>query len=176
MALLRDTMQARTPWSPETGDGLSVVERSPPDMGAPHSYDPCRAIRAAREDTVVVRPVGAALGGWDRASPHSWRIQSLGHGKTHAAPLQRVAGRNEWRAFLTRRRVQGRQCNARTKYLRITRPACCSYSSNHTCDNATLYPQNLSPSPLALRSALQRARRDAAREQRRLLRLRKGRL
>src|SRR5262249_46853758 len=76
----------------------------------------------------------------------------------------------------TRRRVQGRQCNARTKYLRITRPACCSYLSNHTCDNATLCPQNLSPSPLALRSALQRARRDAAREQRRLLRLRKGRL
>jgi hypothetical protein len=91
IALLRDTMVARAPWSPETGDGLCVVERSPPDMGSPHHHDPCPATRAAQVDTVVVCPVSAALDEWDRASPHSWGTQSLRHGGTQAAPLQRVA-------------------------------------------------------------------------------------
>ena len=91
MALLRDTMPARTTCSLETGDGLSVVEQSPPDMGSPQNHDPCPATRVAQVDTVVVCPVGAALDGWDRANPYSWGIQSLHHGEMQAAPWQRVA-------------------------------------------------------------------------------------
>jgi hypothetical protein len=91
IALLRDTMPALTTWSPDTGNGLSVVEQSPPDMGSPHNHDPCPATQATQVDTVIVCPVGAALDGWERASPASWGTQSLRHGETQAAPLQRVA-------------------------------------------------------------------------------------
>ena len=89
IALLRDPIPARTTWSLDTG--LSVVERSPPDMGAPPHHDSCPATRATQVDTVVVCPAVAALDRWERASPHSRGTQSLRHGETEASPLQRVA-------------------------------------------------------------------------------------
>jgi hypothetical protein len=91
MALLRDAMSALTTWSPANGDSLSVVERSPLDMGSPYDHAPCPTTRATQLDTVIVCPVGAARDGWDRASPRSQGTQSLRYGETRAAPLQRVA-------------------------------------------------------------------------------------
>ena len=67
-----------------------MVERSPPDMEAPPPHESCPATRATQVDTVVVGPAVAALAG-GQASPHSWSTQSLRHGETQTATLQRVA-------------------------------------------------------------------------------------
>jgi hypothetical protein len=91
MALLRETMSAFVTWSPDTGDGRSVVERSPPAMGSPQHHAPCPATRAPQGDTVVVCPIRAARAGWDRAGRHSREAQSLRRRETRAAPLQRAA-------------------------------------------------------------------------------------
>ena len=91
ITLLRDPMPTCVMWSPDTGNSLSVMERSPPDIGSPHNHGPCPDTRATQVDTIVVCPFVAALDRWDRASPHSRGIQSLRHGETWATPLQRVA-------------------------------------------------------------------------------------
>jgi hypothetical protein len=91
LALLRDPMSTLAPWSPATGDGLSVVERSPPAMGSPPNHDPCPAPRATQVDRAVVCPVAAALDGWNRTGSCSWGTPSLRYGEMWAAPLQRVA-------------------------------------------------------------------------------------
>jgi hypothetical protein len=91
MARRRDSMPTRVTWSPDTGDSLSVMERSPPTLGSPPNHGPCLDTRATQVDTVGVCPVAAALDRWDRASPHPRGAQSLHHGETRATPWQRVA-------------------------------------------------------------------------------------
>jgi hypothetical protein len=82
IVLLRNPLAIRAAWPPDTGDWLSVVERSPPDRGSSHNHAPCPATRATQVDTVVVCPVVAALDGWNR-----------GLAPAHGAPRPRVIER-----------------------------------------------------------------------------------
>ena len=82
MVLLRDTIPAHTTWSLDTGDGLRMVERSPPDMEAPPPHDSC--------------PAPPEPPRWTRSS---WVLLSLplpggiGPVLTHGAPSPCVMGR-----------------------------------------------------------------------------------
>jgi hypothetical protein len=90
MALRYDAASGLVAWSADAVDVRSVAERSSPAMelsGTPHHRIPARA---APMDTVVVRPSGAVLDGWNRTGPHSRRAQTLGTGGTRSAPVPRV--------------------------------------------------------------------------------------
>jgi hypothetical protein len=91
MALLYDAASGLVVWSADAVDVRSVAERSPPAMAlscTPHHSTPARA---APMDTIVVRPAGATLDGWNRTGPHSQGAQPLCKGGTRSAPWQPVA-------------------------------------------------------------------------------------
>jgi hypothetical protein len=90
MALLDDAVLGLVAWSADAVDVRSMVERSPPGMELSCTLHYRTPARDAPVDTVVVRPVGAVLDGWNRTGPHSRGAQPLRTGGTRAAPLQRV--------------------------------------------------------------------------------------
>ena len=69
MPLLRATMSVPVAWSADTVEVISVDQRSPPDCGPSCIHDPGLATRATSVARFDVCSAGAALCGWNRASP-----------------------------------------------------------------------------------------------------------
>jgi hypothetical protein len=75
--------------SPAAAAAETLFLRPPLALSQERQIKPPRA--TAPVDTVVVRPAGAVLDGWNRTGPHSRGAQPLCKGGTRSAPWQRVA-------------------------------------------------------------------------------------
>jgi hypothetical protein len=78
-------------WSPVIVEVIRVDQRSPPDGGPSYIHDPYTATRVTPVNRSDVRPAGAALGGWQRAGPHTRGAKPLSTGKSRIAPWRRAA-------------------------------------------------------------------------------------
>jgi hypothetical protein len=89
--LLRGTMSVPVTWAADTGEVISVDQRSPPDGSPSGSHDPGLATRAISADRFDVRPAGAVLCRWHRASPRTWNARPLSTGGSRVVPWCRAA-------------------------------------------------------------------------------------
>jgi hypothetical protein len=91
MPLRRATMAVPLVWSADTGEVISVDQRSPPDGGPSCSHTPGLATRAPSVDRFDVCLAGAVLCRWNRASPHTRRARPLSQGGSWVVPWRGAA-------------------------------------------------------------------------------------
>jgi hypothetical protein len=91
MPLLCGTMSVPVAWAADTGEVISVDQRSPPDGSPSCSHDPGLITRAISADRFDVRPAGAVLCRWNRASPHTWSAKPLSKDGSQVVPWCRAA-------------------------------------------------------------------------------------
>jgi hypothetical protein len=89
--LLRGTMSVPVAWAADTGEVISVDQRSPPDGSPSCSHDPGLATRATLVDRFDVCPAGVVLCWWNRASPHIRGARPLSQGVSRMVPGRRAA-------------------------------------------------------------------------------------
>jgi hypothetical protein len=91
MPLLRATMARPVAWSADTVEVIRVDQRSPPGGRPSCAYDSGLATRAISADRCDVRPTGAVLCRWNRASPHTRIARPLSKGGSQVVPWCRAA-------------------------------------------------------------------------------------
>jgi hypothetical protein len=91
LPLLCGTMSAPVAWAADTGEVISVDQRSPPDGNPSCIHAPGLATRAISVDRFAVCPAGAALCGWQRAGPHTWGAKLPRMAGSRVAPWRRAA-------------------------------------------------------------------------------------
>jgi hypothetical protein len=91
MPLLRTTMSGPVAWSADTGEVISVDQRSPPDYEPSRVHAPGLATRAASVDRSDVCPADAALHWWTKATLHTQGARPLSIGGSRVVSGCRAA-------------------------------------------------------------------------------------
>jgi hypothetical protein len=91
LSRLSTTASGLAACSPVIVEAIGVDQRSPPDWRPSCTHDPCLATRATSVDRFDVCSAGAALCGWNRASPPTWGARPLSKGGSRVVPWRRAA-------------------------------------------------------------------------------------
>jgi hypothetical protein len=89
--LLRAIISVPIAWTADTGEAISMDERSPPDCGPSGTHDRCLAARDTSVDRFDVCPAGTASCWWNRANPHMRGVRPLRKGGSRVVPWCQAA-------------------------------------------------------------------------------------